>query len=229
MGRFWFQGHGYTQLNEEIDRAIKDAVARILAALKEDENSIKLNYDYVFYPHLSPELLPAKQFNDWSVSSQACAADGHVPLLIPPPTMIPEGTVMLPETDDEDASGCSPAADSPVDRFRGAPIQSSMTQLPVDYNVLPQHQIPMPPTSTHEFAGCGPTQYPMGLGEGAESLQSYATTQNPNIPYAQRDTEVFITLKVPVYAQSLLAQIANHMNSKVRRTPILVVPGDATS
>ncbi|VDL94171.1 unnamed protein product, partial [Schistocephalus solidus] len=327
-----FQGHGYTQLNEEIDRAIKDTVARILAALKEDENSIKLNYDYVFYPRQSPELLTPKQVNDWTVGSQPCTANGHVPLLLTEgPVLLPEtGAIALPTSnvvglsdpaamapnssaliecssdfDDEDVSGSSPAADSPVDRFRGGALQSSVTTLPVDFNTLPQHQLPMAPVlshvasannvqplfhndlsafnvplrehsvtslsyhsaleevsplptnfcnyppgsenplppgsgvpasnfinhpkSIHEFAGCGATQYPIGLVEGAESLQSYATTQHPSLSYSQRDTEVFITLKVPVYAQSLLTQIANHISSKVRRTPILVVPGDATN
>nr|VZI32765.1 unnamed protein product [Spirometra erinaceieuropaei] len=334
-----FQGHGYTQLNEEIDRAIKDAVARILTALREDENSIKLNYDYVFYPHMSPELLPTKQVNDWTVGSQQFPTDAHGPLLMPHSAMVPEGPVLLPEAsaivpptsnliglsdpsvmgptnsaliecssdfDDEDASGSSPSADSSVDRFRGGASQPSVTQLPVDFNVLTQQQLPtasalphsasaklnvqpqfpnglsafnvplpeqsvtslsyhsaleevsplptnfcnyptggenpippgssVPPSnfishpkSTHELAGCGGTQYPIGFSEGVESLQSYATTQYPGLPYAQRDSEVFITLKVPVYAQSLLTQVANHISSKVRRTPILVVPGDATS
>lgn len=56
-----FEGRGYTQTNEEIDHAIKEAVATILRALQFDEKSIALNHDYVFYPHLSPELVAISQ------------------------------------------------------------------------------------------------------------------------------------------------------------------------
>ncbi|CDI98724.1 protein kinase [Echinococcus multilocularis] len=51
-----FEGHGLTEINEEVERAIKEAVAVMLRGLQADENSIPLNHDYVFYPQLSPEL-----------------------------------------------------------------------------------------------------------------------------------------------------------------------------
>ncbi|KAL5109313.1 hypothetical protein TcWFU_008214 [Taenia crassiceps] len=51
-----FEGHGLTEINEEVERAIKEAVAVMLRALQVNENSIPLKHDYVFYPQLSPEL-----------------------------------------------------------------------------------------------------------------------------------------------------------------------------
>uniref|UniRef100_A0A5K3EQU0 Protein kinase domain-containing protein n=1 Tax=Mesocestoides corti TaxID=53468 RepID=A0A5K3EQU0_MESCO len=136
-----FDGCGYTQTNEEIDRAIKEAVATMLRALQADQKSIPLNHDYVFYPQLSPELVSLSACGGAQIKKEATVDEAGVF----PSNITMECFTDFESPNDEDLNDSTPSADSPIEmgtssRFARAPVVPTPQQYPFVSNVLPQSQ-----------------------------------------------------------------------------------------
>ncbi|VDN98508.1 unnamed protein product [Rodentolepis nana] len=61
---------GIEEINDEVNSAIRNAVTKILLAMKGDLNSIVVGHDYTFYPEMSLELIKASFRSDQSEMTQ---------------------------------------------------------------------------------------------------------------------------------------------------------------
>nr|CDS33463.1 protein kinase [Hymenolepis microstoma] len=205
-----FEGVGYTKSNEEVDRAIKEAVAVMLRALQADENSIPLNHDFVFYPQLSPELislstrcsaLPTHPFAEQI--PQASDEIGRPPSLSTTPNIV-NPSVCPPATADPnganfgsahegDLSDTTPSAESPVDRnmqqaFTGVP------NIPMEGSTYPSNipsymnQVPsLVPFSAHS----GLEEVPPILNMGQPENVVYTSNPVPSFPVQIESTHFY--------------------------------------
>ncbi|VDO12826.1 unnamed protein product [Rodentolepis nana] len=223
FGGFWypwwilkFEGVGYTKSNEEVDRAIKEAVALMLRALQADENSIPLNHDFVFYPQLSPELislstrcsaLPTHPFTEQVPQaieeigrppSLSTASNIVNPSVCPPPTADPNGTNFAQEGD---LSDTTPSAESPVDRNLHQAF-TAVPNMPMEGGTFPLNipsylnQVP----SLVSYPGSGLEEVPPILNIGQSENVVYASSNSaPSFPVQMESTHFYPTESANTY------------------------------
>ncbi|CAL8072082.1 unnamed protein product [Calicophoron daubneyi] len=121
-----FQGSGYNPINEDIDRAAKEAVVHVLDALRQDVNSVKLNQDYIFYPR--PLQLVGSSFQPVISMEQTTGAPGSHQ----------NSTGALLTTKSSQSSSNAPSITS-----RSVGNQAGPSLIPtVPVNMIPTNQVP---------------------------------------------------------------------------------------